>query len=195
MRRKTSPPRRQRRVALPVLLVFLIGSGDLRIGLTASHALDTATAAPAAAAQPDPSCTADEEGLRTMLEGLTSRDAALKEREARIAIREKAVALAVSEAEKRIAALEEAEAKLSATLAQADQAAEKDVDRLVAVYEKMKPKVAATLFSEMEPDFAAGFLARMRPDAAAAIMAGLDPKTAYAISVMFAGRNAAAPRS
>ena len=47
----------------------------------------------------------------------------------------------------------------------------------------------------MEPDFAAGFLARMRPDAAAAIMAGLDPKTAYAISVMFAGRNAAAPRS
>ncbi len=193
MRRKTSPPRRQRRVALPVLFVFLIGSGVLRIGLTASHALDTATAAPAA--EPGPSCTADEEGLRTMLEELTSRDAALKEREARIAIREKAVALAVSEADKRIATLAEAEAKLSATLAQADQAAEKDVDRLVAVYEKMKPKVAATLFSEMEPDFAAGFLAKMRPDAAAAIMAGLDPKTAYAISVMFAGRNAAAPKS
>ena len=40
MRRKTSPPRRQRRVALPVLFVFLIGSGVLRIGLTASHALE-----------------------------------------------------------------------------------------------------------------------------------------------------------
>ena len=91
-------------------------------------------------------------------------------------------------------ALTDAEEKLAATLAQTDHAADKDVARLVAVYERMKPKDAAPLFEEMAPEFAAGFLARMRPEAAAAVMAGLAPPRAYAISVLLAGRNAKAPK-
>lgn len=185
---------RPRRSALSVLFLILALSGLMRIGLSAGHALDAAATEPAPAAEAS-TCAAGDEPLRAMFDDFKARATRLKQREDMIAIREKAVALAGSEAEKRIAALEEAERKLSETIALADQAAEKDVTRLVAVYERMKPKDAAALFAEMEPDFAAGFLSRMRPEAAAAVMAGLDPKTAYAISVTFAGRNAAAPKN
>lgn len=186
------PPRRRRPSALGVLVALLAASALIRIGVTASHALDAAMAAADPAA---PAACQTDDTLQAMLNDLKGREATVRERESRLALREQAVAVAAREAETRIAALEQAEAKLAATIAQADQAAEKDVDRLVAVYERMKPKDAAALFAEMEPEFAAGFLARMKPDSAAVVMAGLDPKIAYAISIFFAGRNAAAPKS
>lgn len=192
-RRATPAPPRRRRGALFALVLLLVASGLLRLGMTAGLAFGAAEAEPAA--PPQAAGTPDETALRAMLAAMNDRDAALRDREARIGVREQAVALATAEAEKRISALQAVEAKLAATIEQADQAAEKDVARLVVVYEKMKPKEAARLFSEMAPDFAAGFIARMKPEAAAAVMAGLDPKVAYAISVHFAGRNAAAPKS
>ena len=90
--------------------------------------------------------------------------------------------------------LEQAEEDLRATMAQADKAAETDIDQLTAVYENMKPDQASALFQMMEPSFAAGFLGRMRSDAAAAILAGLEPDLAYSISVVLAGRNAEVAR-
>ena len=86
------------------------------------------------------------------------------------------------------------EAKLRATLAVADGAAEADVERLTAVYQAMKPKDAAALFETMSPDFAAGFLGRMAPESAAAILSGMSAEAAYGISVIVAGRNAKAPK-
>jgi flagellar motility protein MotE (MotC chaperone) len=187
-----SRPRPARPKALGALVLLLAASAFIRVGTTASHALDTATAEAKPGA---PLSCETETSVQAMLADLKGREAKIQDRESRIALREQAVALAAREAETRIAALEAAEADLAATLARADQAAEKDVDRLVAVYERMKAKDAAALFAEMEPEFAAGFLAKMRPESAAAIMAGLDPKTAYAISIFFAGRNATAPKT
>ena len=54
-----------------------------------------------------------------------------------------------------------------ADLAESDGAVAADIDRLVSVYEAMKPKEAAQLFEAMPPSFAAGFLARMRAEQAA----------------------------
>lgn len=174
-----------------MLLALVLGlSGLLRLGPATGNALDVSATEQAAA----PTCETDA-SLRGMLTAFKAREATLTEREARIALREKAVDLAAAEAEKRIVALNAAESRLAATLAIADAAADKDVARLVAVYERMKPKDAAAVFGRMEPKFAAGFLAQMKPESAAAVMAGLDPDKAYAISVLVAGRNAAAPKS
>ena len=137
----------------------------------------------------------DERGLADLLEALRARETLLAGREAGLAQREVTVQAARSEIDRRIEELQQAEVNLAATLAQADQAAEKDVQKLVAVYESMKPKDAARLFGEMDAEFAAGFLGMMRPEAAAAVMAGLDPQRAYAISAILAGRNALAPKS
>lgn len=137
----------------------------------------------------------DRAQLKGLLEAIQSREAKLSERERQADVREKALDVARTEIERRLVALEAAEKQLRSTLALTATAAEDDLARLTAVYENMKPKDAAALFEAMEPEFAAGFLGRMRPDAAANIMAGLTPQTAYTISVILAGRNAAAPKS
>jgi flagellar motility protein MotE (MotC chaperone) len=145
-----------------------------------------------AAADGAQGCTADP-GTAAMLTAIKARNDGLDRREARIADRERAVELAQTAIEARLAALVTAEEELAQTLTMADTAAEEDVARLVAVYENMKPKDAIPVFAEMDPDFAAGFLGRMRADAAAAVLSGLDPKVAYTISAILAGRNANAP--
>ena len=145
-----------------------------------------------AAAEQVQGCAADP-GTAAMLAAIRDRNDGLDRREARIADRERAVDVARTAIEARLAVLTAAEEELARTVAMADSAAEEDVTRLVAVYENMKPKDAIPVFAEMDPDFAAGFLGRMRADAAAAVLSGLDPKVAYTISAILAGRNANAP--
>ena len=185
--------RRSGRGALFVIALLLAGSGMLRIGLGAGHAL--AKAGEPDATIPDTAQVCEPDGgALAMLEDLRAREERLTRREEQAADRHQALALAKAQIDEKLAALVAAEERLASTLTLADEAADKDVARLVAVYEKMKPKDAARLFGEMAPDFAAGFLARMKPEAAAAVMAGLEPQRAYTISVLLAGRNAAAPR-
>ena len=137
-------------------------------------------------------------GIRRRGAGLSAIRDRQKELDTRAARLERRLQ-AVREAERKMAAEREAllaaERKLAATLARADKAAEKDLARLTAVYENMKPRVAAELFAKMAPEFAAGFMGRMRPEAAAAIMSAIPPARAYAISVILAGRNANVPRN
>lgn len=191
---RPAPPRPKgsRRRGLFLVALFFGLSGTVRLG---EGIAQTVTGAPPPAVEETAAIGEPDAGTMALLETLRAREARLAEREARAASDAQTLAVARSEIDRRIAALEAAEQKLAATIAVADQAAEKDVTRLVAVYESMKPKDAARLFGEMEADFAAGFLARMRPETAAAVMTGLDPAKAYAISVVLAGRNANGPKS
>ncbi|UOA28809.1 hypothetical protein [Pseudosulfitobacter sp. DSM 107133] len=189
-----------------VLLIagLLCGSAVLRIFSGASVALANGEIVPRPLpeiAQIDstaidaPEDTPSRSEMSSLLKALIEREDRVEQRETHIDVREKALAVARAEIERRLKVLEETEAQLRATLSRADSAAEDDVARLTTVYESMKPKDAAALFEEMEPEFAAGFLARMRPDVAASVMAGLKPQTAYTISVILAGRNARAPKT
>lgn len=184
--------RRSGRGALFLISMLLGLSGIVRLGSGAVHAL-TKSEAPEHADGETMLCETDG-GALAMLNELRARENRLTRREEMVADRDQALKVAKAEIDEKLAALVAAEEKLAATLTLADEAADADVARLVAVYEKMKPKDAASLFGEMDPDFAAGFLARMKPDSAAQVMAGLEPKTAYTISVLLAGRNAAAPK-
>jgi len=133
------------------------------------------------------------DGLATALEAIQNRELSLLARERALSDRLLALEAAEQTVTAKLSMLEEAEAKLAATMARSETAVEEDLARLTSVYENMKPKDAAPVFSQMDPEFAAGFLGRMRSDAAAAILSGLDPETAYTISVLLAGRNASAP--
>jgi flagellar motility protein MotE (MotC chaperone) len=180
---------------------LLIGSAALRIAAGGGEAWAKAeeqfqAAALAQEAEPvsQPEMCKTEEDYADMLKAFAQREKRLDEREASIDARMKTLTQADREIALRLAELQEAEDALSRTLQFADQAAERDIDKLVAVYETMKPKDAAALFEEMEPNFAAGFLARMQPEAAAGVMAGLNPEVAYSISVVLAGRNVGVPK-
>ena len=190
---RSSPRRKVGRGALGLIAGLLIASGIIRIsdGVGRVMALEITPAGSSTAPLAD--CTPDA-GTAALLAALQDREAKLKVNETAIGERRQALSVAESKISARLTELKDAEAELSGTLARADKASENDLAKLTTVYENMKPKDAALLFSVMEPDFAAGFLARMRPEAAAGVMAGLDPKTAYAVSAVLAGRNATVPK-
>jgi flagellar motility protein MotE (MotC chaperone) len=179
------------RSTLVIIALLFASSGALRLGSGGGRAMANGVETPMEIAHPVPeTCAELPAALAT---ALTAREAAVAAGEAELNDRTAAIALAQTAIEQRLAELQMAEEKLSATLAIADQAAERDLARLTSVYETMKPKDAAALFETMAPPFAAGFLGRMQPQAAAAVMSGLKPETAYQISLVLAGRNAAAP--
>jgi flagellar motility protein MotE (MotC chaperone) len=185
--------------SLFLIVSLLVGSAVMRIALGTSEAMaksdeTTGPPLPKVMEKPAPVQTKQIE-TSALLTAIRKREDRVAEIEMKQELRSKALKVAQHEIERRIEALELAEQRLRATLAQADTAAEDDVARLTTVYENMKPKDSAALFEAMEPSFAAGFLGRMRADAAAGIMAGLKPETAYIISVILAGRNAKAPKS
>lgn len=173
------------------IALLLFASGVVRLGGHADMAMAIGTEGEAA---PAPAACVPETGTGALLDAFRTREERLAAREAQLADREQAVAVAAAEIEEQLAALTEAEESLAAMLALADSAAADDLARLTAVYENMKPQDAAALFATMDPAFSAGFLGMMQPAAAAAIMSGLEPDIAYSISVILAGRNADAPR-
>ena len=179
------------RGSLAVLALFLAASGALRLGhgVGAAMALQAETA-PETGGEP---LQCSEPPL-ALVEALQQRDATVTAKEAALNDRLAALDLAEQAIQSRLTELETAESTLRETLSIADGAAEKDIARLTAVYEAMKPAEAAALFETMAPEFSAGFLGRMRPEAAAAVISGMKPETAYAISVLIAGRNALAPK-
>ena len=190
--------RRFRGKTLLVVSILLFGSATLRIGVQAETSVardlpDDVERSPTSD-QREVKSTSSPGDLQVLISALRSREQKLNRREIQIEDRNKALEIAGEAIDRKIAALVEAEERLSVTLALADGASEGDLARLTDVYQQMKPKTAAALFEEMAPEFAAGFLGRMQPGSAAPIMAGLNPKTAYTISVILAGRNALVPK-
>lgn len=193
-------PRSKRRFAIPgpiaILGALFVVSALLRLfdgipQVLAATGTQTPQAQTAAQSGPDQMVT-DSADLQRVLDALRDRERALEEAEAELAEKQAQVAKLAQEAQARIAQAEEAEAALADTMALADQASEADLAQLTQVYERMKPKSAASLFEAMQPEFSAGFLGRMTPDAAAAILASMSPEAAYSVSAILAGRNALA---
>lgn len=194
-----------------VISALLLASASVRIVTSANSAFAQDSQLPTTPSQATHTAVPDETpqspayaplseidakgNLSNLVKALHEREVQVAEREKQLEMRLRALSVADAEIEKRLIALTEMETTLRATLALADEASEKDLLRLTAVYESMKPKDAAVLFEQMDSSFSAGFLARMRPDVAAEIMSGLSPQAAYSISVILAGRNANAPKS
>ncbi|MFN4153943.1 MAG: MotE family protein [Paracoccaceae bacterium] len=176
---------------LAMLAIVLAAAGALRLGHGIGSAMALEASEDSAVSREPLVCPEPPSALAL---ALRERDAAVTARESALQDRLAALALADAAMTARLAELGDAEKRLRDTLAIADGAAEKDLQRLTAVYEAMKPAEAAAIFETMAQEFAAGFLGRMRPDAAAAVLAGMKPETAYSVSVLIAGRNALAPK-
>ncbi|GFE64400.1 MotE family protein [Litoreibacter roseus] len=182
------------RTVLLTIIGLLLASGFIRLG-TIGAAIARDQPQPVASADTGSSTCNDDGHLAEMFDLVENRTKQLDEIEKQLQEKEQKLAAAKQLIDQNLARLEQAEQKLSATVAQVEGASSGDIDQLTRVYETMKPKTAAPLFEQMTPDFAAGFLGQMRPDAAAGIMAGLSSEHAYAISVVLAGRNANAPKN
>lgn len=69
-------------------------------------------------------------------------------------------------------------------------AVQSDIDRLVAVYDQMKPTEAAAVLSNLPPSFAAEILMRVQPETGARIIAAVDPAQAAMLTTHMGARNA-----
>lgn len=129
-----------------------------------------------------------------LLSAIRDREAQLTAEEQRLADRRQTLNVAEAKLAEQLAAFEKAQKNFEATLALADEAAERDIARMTTVYENMKPSEAAKIFERMDVKFASGLLARMRPDLAAEVLTGMNADAAYALTLTIASRNAAVPK-
>ena len=191
IRRKLRDRSKNGNVTAVLITLFLLSAG---IRLTAGPIPALARDIPASglgtiSAYPERDFSAGADVLNSLIAEIEARDAELSAREAQLSQRESSAELLLKSISAQLSDLEAAEVRLERMLSIARTAAETDISQLVSVYEAMKPKDSARIFSEMSPDFAAGFLARMQPEIAARIVAELEPEKAYSISVVLAGRN------
>lgn len=198
--RAPSPRRRRLRPpgALTLIFACFAASALLRAadpgGTLAQAAASMGEAGDASGSEPTAAVCEPVDDPSGLLAALRERERQLDDRAAAIADRERLLDVAEAKFKEQLEALRTAEEKLAATLAVADEAAEADIEKLVSVYENMKPKDASKIFESMDVTFAAGFLARMRQEAAARILGGMSAERAYAVSAVIAGRNASVPR-
>ena len=171
---------------LGLIVLCFVGSAALRLTENGVAFAEELSAAAGDATAADDGCSGNADAL---MESIRQREGELDSERKRLADRAQTLSVAEAKLKEQLAGN-----NLEATLAVADQAAEKDIARMTTVYESMKPADAAKIFEKMDVGFAAGLLARMRPEAAAAVMTGMKPESAYAVTVTIASRNAAVPK-
>ncbi|MCF3972683.1 MotE family protein [Paracoccus salsus] len=71
----------------------------------------------------------------------------------------------------------------------ATEAVREDIDRLVAVYDQMKPAEAAAVLTNLPADFAAEILMRVRPETGARIIASVEPRQAALLTAQMGARS------
>ncbi|MBK4214997.1 hypothetical protein JJJ17_03555 [Paracoccus caeni] len=64
-----------------------------------------------------------------------------------------------------------------------------DIDRLVAVYDQMKPAEAAAILTNLPPHFAAEILMRVQPQNGARIIASVEPQQAALLTAQMGARS------
>lgn len=69
------------------------------------------------------------------------------------------------------------------------EAVRNDIDRLIAVYDQMKPAEAAAILTNLPADFAAEILMRVQPATGARIIAAVEPRQAAALTAHMGARN------
>lgn len=65
----------------------------------------------------------------------------------------------------------------------------RDIDRLVAVYDQMKPAEAAAVLTNLPPHFAAEILMRVQPQTGARIIAAVAPQQAALLTAQMGARS------
>src|SRR6185295_4018238 len=102
------------------------------------------------------------------------------------------IAAAEAKLDARMAALEALKGEMNTLLGQVDAKQQAEVDRLVKVYEGMKPKDAAVRFALLTDAVRLPIASKMKERALSAMLAQMDPAQAKAVTEALAARYAAA---
>ncbi|MBS1102544.1 hypothetical protein JK202_05860 [Gluconobacter sp. Dm-62] len=113
-----------------------------------------------------------------LAEQLASREKELDRRNAALNDRQRLVDAAEEELQRRMTALENSRTALETSEQHTDALRNDDADRLVKIYQAMKPEDAAAIFNILDLRVGVALLNRMNPRKASAIMEAMSPQRA-----------------
>ncbi|MFV0302410.1 MAG: MotE family protein [Paracoccus sp. (in: a-proteobacteria)] len=103
--------------------------------------------------------------------------------------RERDLASAEARLRARLVELKAMKASLRSGEVNRSSALQTDIDRLVAVYDQMKPAEAAAVLTNLPADFAAEILMRVQPETGARIIAAVEPSQAAVLTTHMGARS------
>jgi flagellar motility protein MotE (MotC chaperone) len=113
-----------------------------------------------------------------LLQSLGVRRAQLDQREQQLNARERLIETAETKLDARIQQLDSLRTQVQGLLDQAKAQADADTARMVKVYESMKPKDAAAVFTQMSDEVRLPIAAAMKERSLAAVLAAMPPAAA-----------------
>lgn len=120
----------------------------------------------------------------SVLQSLALRRQELEKRETELNDREVMLTATEQKLDAKLQELETVRAEVEELLGQQQKVQKERLDRLVKIYETMKPKDAATIFNEMQTEVLLSMLERMSERKMAPIIAAMDPRRARFISTL-----------
>lgn len=159
-------------------------------GATSAAAASAAPTAPACA--PSPAELAKEAGLSPgelqTLQNLSARRGQLDERERALETQLQLLAAAEAKVDGKLKTLTALKGEISTLLGQADTKVQGEIDRLVIVYSKMKPKDAAAIMSTLDDKVRIPVAAKLKEKDLAAILSMMPTAEAKKITESLANR-------
>lgn len=125
-----------------------------------------------------------------LLRRLAERRKVLDKRNKDIELRENLLKAAEAKIEKRIKDLKALEAKFESKYGKQMRENKENFQKLVTLYEKMKPKNAARIFNKMNVSVLAGMAGQMKPQKMAAVLGKMDVDAAKRLTLELARREA-----
>jgi len=126
------------------------------------------------------------------LQNLGARRGQIDDRERMLDTQLQLLAAAEAKVDSKMKALNDVKAEIRALLGQADQQEQAEIDRLVTVYEKMKPADAAAVFATLDDKVRIPVAAKMKAAALAQILAKMPTVEAKKVTESLAHRYSAA---
>jgi flagellar motility protein MotE (MotC chaperone) len=149
-------------------------------------------ATPAAAAKPDDKAAPAAPPAQTgplgpiddqeLAKQLADRRAELDRRTKELEGREALLSAAEKRVDQKVQELEKMRAEIQNLLKSGDDKQNAQIDNLVGIYEKMKPKEAAAIFNEMALPQLLEIMPRMNPSKSSLVMAQMNPVKAKEVS-------------
>jgi flagellar motility protein MotE (MotC chaperone) len=146
----------------------------------------TPSAQPAATPSAEDSAAPVGDGERTVLLELRQRRQELDSRETALAARESLMAATEQKLSGRVAELQTLQKKLEALEATRQEREDTSWQRMVKLYETMKPRDAATIFNDLEMPVLLQVLDRMKEAKAAPVLAAMQPDKARDVTAQIA---------
>jgi flagellar motility protein MotE (MotC chaperone) len=146
----------------------------------------TPSAQPAATPAAEDSAAPVGDGERTVLLELRKRRQELDSRETALAARESLMAATEQKLSGRVAELQTLQKKLEALEATRQEREDTSWQRMVKLYETMKPRDAATIFNDLEMPVLLQVLDRMKEAKAAPVLAAMQPDKARDVTAQIA---------